>query len=110
MVSGFAAHLRIYEPLGALPEVDRLHWSTYVESGTTPSRPVLMAREHELALVAALATPPRIDVAADDQDAYVRHLDGLTYVCPVRLQPRIWAALEEFRAGLPDELVEAFLP
>jgi hypothetical protein len=109
-VIAFAAHLRIYEPLGALPEQERQHWSTYVEDGAVPSRPVLMAREHEAALAAALAVPPRPTLGADDDQAYVRHLDGLTYVCPWRLQLRAWEALEEFRALLPEELGEAFLP
>lgn len=106
----FAAHLRIYEPLGALPDAERQHWSTYVEDGSVPSRPVLMAREHEAALAAALAVPPRPTLAVEDDQAYVRHLDGLTYVCPWRLQLRAWEALEEFRALLPDELADAFLP
>ena len=106
----FAAHLRIYEPLGALPEDERERWSAYVEDGSVPSRPVLMTREHEAALVAAMAAPPRPTLAVGDDQAYVRHLDGLTYVCPWRLQLRAWEALEEFRALLPDELADAFLP
>src|SRR4051794_5501656 len=106
----FAAHLRIYEPLGALPEGERQYWSAYVEDGSVPSRPVLMAREQEAATAAALAAPPRPTLAVDDDQAYVRHLDGLTYVCPWRLQLRAWEALEEFRAVMPDELADAFLP
>ena len=105
----FAAHLRIYEPLGALPADERQHWSAYVEDGSVPSRSVLMAREHEAALAAAMAAPPRPTLNVDEQ-AYVRHLDGLTYVCPWRLQLRAWESLEEFRALLPDELADAFLP
>src|SRR4051812_97108 len=87
-VIAFAAHLRIYEPLGALPEDERQHWAAYVEDGSCPSRPVLMAREHEVALAAAMATPPRTSLSVDPEPAYVRHLDGLTYVCPWRLQLR----------------------
>jgi hypothetical protein len=107
-VIGFAAHLRVYEPLGSLPEGERKHWSAYVESGSAPSRPLLMAREHEAALAAALAVPPRVSFGGEE--AFVRHLDGLTYVCPARLQLRAWEALEEFCSRLPDELLEAFLP
>ena len=105
---GYAAHLRVYEPLGAFTEEDRRRWTTYVEAGP-PSRSVLMALEHETALAAACAVPPRLDVGAVEH-AYVRHLDGLTYVCPWRLQLRAWHALEDFRSLLPDELTEAFLP
>jgi len=108
-VIAFAAHLRIYEPLGTLPADERQHWSAYVEDGAVPSRSVLMTREHDVALVAAMAAPPRTTLNVDEQ-AYVRHLDGLTYVCPWRLQLRAWEALEEFRALLPDELADAFLP
>ena len=109
-VIAFAAHLRVYEPLGSLPDSERQRWAGYVESGTAPSRPQLMAREHDVGVAAALSTQPRIRVANVDTDAYVRHLDGLTYVCPARLQPRMWEALEVFRSAMPDELVEAFLP
>jgi hypothetical protein len=109
-MTGYAAHLRVYEPLAALPDAERARWHAYVESGTVPSRPVLMAREHEAAVVATLAIPPRLDVGAAAEEAYVRHLDGLTYVCPWRLQVRTWEALTEFRSGLPDELSEAFVP
>jgi hypothetical protein len=109
-VTGYAAYLRVYEPLGALPEAERRHWHDYVESGSAPSRPVLMAREHEVAIGAVLSVPPRVDVRAGPDHAYVRHVDGLTYVCPWRLQERIWEALEEFRHRLPEEIAEAFLP
>jgi hypothetical protein len=105
----FAAHLRVYEPLGAFDEDARRRWTSYVDDAP-PSRSVLMALEHERALAAACAVPPRLEVAADAEHAYVRHLDGLNYVCPWRLQLRAWQALEDFRALLPDELAEAFLP
>lgn len=106
---GFAAHLRVYEPLGSLPEGERARWSDYVEAGP-PSRPMLMALEHEVATGALLSVPARVELAADREHGYVRHLDGLTYVCPWRLQVRAWEALADFSGQLPDELVEAFLP
>jgi hypothetical protein len=106
---GYAAHLRVYQPLGAFSEDERARWTAYVDSGDAPSRPVLMAHEHALALRAALAVPPRLTVTAGEQ-AYLRHLDGLTYVCPWRLQERIWESLTDFRSRVPDELSEAFIP
>jgi hypothetical protein len=69
-----------------------------------------MAMEQEAALAAVLTVPPRVDLTRAGDHAYVRHLDGLTYVCPWRLQVRAWEALEDFRSLLPDELTEAFLP
>src|SRR3954471_19473928 len=106
---GCAAHLRVYEPLGSLPEEERRHWAAYVESGKAPSRPLLMAHEHEAAVTAALAVPPRANFGGGEH-AFIRHLDGLTYICPSRLQLRAWEALEEFCSRLPDEILEAFLP
>jgi hypothetical protein len=109
-VIGYAAHLRVYEPLSGLPETERDRWQSYIATGDVPSRPVQMAREHEVALSAVLAVPPRLDLSDGVDHAYVRHLDGVTYVCPWRLQLRAWDALDNFRTELPDELSEAFFP
>jgi hypothetical protein len=107
---GYAAHLRVYEPLSALPESERSKWQEYVAQDDLPSRPVQMAREHEVALSAVLAMPPRLNLSDGVDHAYVRHVDGLTYVCPWRLQLRAWDALDSFRSQLPDELRDAFFP
>jgi hypothetical protein len=107
---GYAAHLRVYEPMSALPESEREKWQEYVAQGDLPSRPVQMAREHEVAMSAVLSIPPRLNLSDGVDHAYVRHLDGLTYVCPWRLQLRAWHALDSFRAQLPDELRDAFFP
>jgi len=107
---GYAAHLRVYEPLSGLAEAERERWQAYISEGDVPSRPVQMAREHEVALAAVLAVPPRIDLSEGVDHAYVRHLDGLTYVCPWRLQLRAWDAMDTFRSQLPDELRDAFFP
>ncbi|MDQ1747700.1 MAG: hypothetical protein QOD07_1963 [Frankiaceae bacterium] len=109
-MTGHTAYLRVYEPLAALPEAERVRWQAYLDGGSIPSRPVLMAAEHDRAMAATLAVPPRLDVGNGGDQAYVRHLDGLTYVCPWRLQVRTWEALTDFRSGLPDELSEAFVP
>jgi hypothetical protein len=109
-VIGYAAHLRVYEPLSGLPDAERTRWHHYIEGGSVASRPVQMAREHEVALSAVLSVPPRLDLSDGVDHAYVRHLDGLTYVCPWRLQLRAWDALDSFRTQLPDELSEAFFP
>jgi hypothetical protein len=69
-----------------------------------------MAREHEVALSAVLSVPPRLAFSSGIDHAYVRHLDGLTYICPWRLQLRAWDALDSFRSQLPDDLRDAFFP
>ena len=109
-MTGFAAHLRVYEPLSALPDSERMRWQEYVAQGHVPSRPVQMAREHEVAMSAVLAMPPRLNLTDGADHAYVRHVDGLTYICPWRLQLRAWDALDSFRSQLPDELRDAFFP
>lgn len=110
LMIGFAAHLRVYEPIGSLPDPERTHWMSYAESGRAASRPVLMEREHDLAVSAAARVVPRLRFDDAAEHAYVRHLDGLNYVCPWRWQLRVWDALEEFRSGLPDTIADAFLP
>jgi hypothetical protein len=107
---GYSAHLRVYEPISALPDSERARWQEYVAQGDLPSRPVQMAREHEVAMSAVLAMPPRLNLSDGIDHAYVRHVDGLTYVCPWRLQLRAWDALDSFRSQLPDELRDAFFP
>ena len=42
--------------------------------------------------------------------AFVTEVDGVTLVCPWRTRLRALEALEEFRADLPDEVLEAFVP
>jgi len=109
-VLGYAAHLRVYEPMSGLSDAERARWQEYVSHGDVPSRPLQMAREHEVALSAVLAVPPRLDLSVGVDHAYVRQVDGLTYVCPWRLQLRAWDALDSFRSQLPDELRDAFFP
>jgi hypothetical protein len=109
-VTGYAAHLRVYEPISALPDAEQDRWQEYVAQGDLPSRPVQMAKEHEVALSAVLSMPPRLSLTDGADHAYVRHVDGLTYICPWRLQIRAWDALDSFRSQLPDELRDAFFP
>jgi hypothetical protein len=109
-VIGFAAHLRVYQPLAAFGERERRHWQAYIDSGAVASRPLLMAREHSAGVAATIQVSRQLDLASHGEHAYVRHLDGLTYVCPWHLQVRAWESLAEFCARLPDELVDAFVP
>lgn len=109
-MTGYAAHLRVYEPISALPDAEQDRWQEYVAQGDLPSRPVQMAKEHEVALSAVLSMPPRLSLTDGADHAYVRHVDGLTYICPWRLQIRAWDALDSFRSQLPDELRDAFFP
>ena len=52
---------------------------------------------------------PRAPGAMKEQ-VFCQRVDGLLYVCPWRLQVRVWEAAAEFRAGLPRLLADAFVP
>ena len=106
----YAAYLRVYEPLAAFPEDERRRWSDYAASGRSRDRAEGVAAEHAAALTALLSVPPRPAPAAESEEAFVRHEDGLTYVCPWRTRLRCWSALLDFRRGLPDSLADAFVP
>jgi hypothetical protein len=106
----YAAYLRVYEPLSAFPERERARLARYLDRGDIPDVVAGMAAEQAAGLLAALAVPP-LAVPPDDADgAFVRVKDGVTYVCPWRTRLRSWLALAEFRAGMPEELVGAFVP
>lgn len=103
------ASLRVYEPLAAFDGDERRYWEAYVADGRglDPERGVVV--EREAALRAAAAVPVRGLPDVGDE-AYVTDLDGVTLVCPWRTRQRALLAVEEFRAALPDEVLEAFLP
>ncbi len=107
-MTGYAAYLRVYEPLTALPERERRWWAQYVTQQRAP-RPSADL-EHRATLSAVLAVPPRVAPVGDIDHAYVQQVDGVTYVCPWRLRLRCWQALETFRSQLPDEIADAFVP
>ncbi|HVA60763.1 MAG TPA: hypothetical protein VNG13_09555 [Mycobacteriales bacterium] len=109
-MTGYAAFLRVYEPLAALPEDERRYWAAYAADGRAPDRAAGMAREHAAALAAAAGSPVRLPPASLDDEAFVVVQDGLTFVCPWRTRLRAWVALEEFRHQLPEELADAFVP
>jgi hypothetical protein len=78
----YAAYLRIYEPVAAFHEPDRSRWVAYAASAARPRRRDSLAVEQAEALHRAIAAP-HIAVPEQESDhAYVRHVDGVTYVCP----------------------------
>jgi hypothetical protein len=108
-VSVYAAYLRVYEPLGAFPREDQRRFRAQQAAGRLLDRRRALEAEHRAPLRAVASTPPRV-AAGRDEDAIVTMEDGVTYVCPLDLRVRCWEALAEFRALLPDPLVEAFVP
>ena len=78
----YAAYLRIYEPVSAFHEPDRSRWAAYAASAARPRRRDSLMVEHAEALRRAITTPQAVIPERESQHAYVRHADGITYVCP----------------------------
>ena len=78
----YAAYLRIYEPVSAFHEPDRSRWGAYAASSTRPRRRDSLAVEHAEALRRAITTPWVAVPERESEHAYVRRVDGTTYVCP----------------------------
>ena len=107
---GNTAQLRVYEPLAAFAPAERARWERYAEaaaSSGTAFNPVLAVRtEHESALMAAV----RASLEVPEEHALLRSYDGLSFVCPLDTQRRVWEAVIEFRTGLADVIADAFVP
>lgn len=111
----YAAHLRVYEPLAAYPEPERARWQAYVAGlGPDPGGPGALAgtvlEEQRAALAELLARTPRALPERESGRAFIRVVDGVTYVCPWTTRLRSWQALDELRASLPDFLLDTVLP
>ncbi|MFD0348641.1 hypothetical protein ACFQ0M_26440 [Kitasatospora aburaviensis] len=97
----YAAHLRVYEPLAAYPEAERVRWQAYAaEHGPDAAeagRPVAAAalEEQRAALAELVGRTPRPLPERESERAFVRALDGVLYVCPWATRLRSWQALEE---------------
>jgi hypothetical protein len=78
----YAAYLRIYEPVSAFHEPERSRWAAYAASSTRPRRRDSLTVEHAEALRRAIAAPQIVVPEQESEHAYIRHADGITYVCP----------------------------
>lgn len=116
IVSAPTAYLRVYEPLAAFTPGERRQLEM-LAGERTPSTAEAVEAEERLGVVLAVAPQwvPRLagDVPSSVHRppyALVRRVDGLTLACPLRTAVRAWLALEDFRTGLPDLIVDAFVP
>ena len=107
---GNTAQLRVYEPLAAFSATERAHWERYAESvksrGENLDSAHAVRAEHSSALAAAV----RASLVVSEENALLRFHDGLTFVCPLDTQRRVWEAVVEFRTGLADVIADAFVP
>jgi hypothetical protein len=104
----YAAYLRVYEPLEAFAPEERATWTAY--AGQAASRLERLRREHRRALADLLSVPPVAVPVDESSDAFVLEEEGQVLVCPVQSRLRAWLAFGEFREGLPDTLLHAFVP
>jgi hypothetical protein len=95
----YAAYLRIYEPVSAFHEPDRSRWAAYAASSTRPRRRDSLAVEHAEALRRAITTPWVAVPVRESEHAYVRRVDGTTYVCPWQTRLRCLLAYGQMRSG-----------
>jgi hypothetical protein len=78
----YAAYLRIYEPVSAFHEPERSRWAAYAASSSRPRRRDSLTVEHAEALRRTITAPQIVVPDQESDDAYVRHSDGTTYICP----------------------------
>jgi len=94
----YAAYLRIYEPVAAFHEPERSRWVAYAASSTRPRRRDSLAVEHAEALRRAITTPWVAVPERESEHAYVRRVDGTTYVCPWQTRLRCLLAYGQMRS------------
>ena len=99
----YAAYLRVYEPVSAFPEPGRSRWADYAASPARPRRRDSLRAEHAEALRRAVTTPPVAVPERESVHAYVRRVDGITYVCPWQTRLRCLLAYTRMvsAAGAP---------
>ena len=78
----YAAYLRIYEPVSAFHEPERSRWAAYAASSSRPRRRDSLTVEHAEALRRTITAPQVVVPEQESEHAYVRHADGITYICP----------------------------
>ena len=107
----YAAYLRVYEPLAAFPDEERARWTEYArDTGRAVARADRLLAEHRTSLAGVLSVPPRPVPTDEEREAFVLEVEGMAHVCPVQTRLRSWVALGQFRDGLPDPVLHAFVP
>lgn len=107
----YAAYLRVYEPLAAFGDDERSRWQEYAtDTRRAVARADRLVAEHRASLAGVLSVPPRPVPTDEEREAFVLDVDGLLHVCPVQTRLRSWVALGQFRDGLPDPVLHAFVP
>lgn len=104
----YAAYLRVYEPLAAFSEAEGQRWAEYAATPQRPRRAVALDAEQAEGVARLIVTPPVAAPARESGHAYVRRVDGVTYICPWQTRLRCWLALSTLRATARPLLGTAF--
>jgi hypothetical protein len=102
LVLPYAAYLRVYEPLSAFSGPDARRWVAYAASAGRPRWAGTLAAEHADALRRLISVPPVVAPERESGDAYVRRVDGATYICPWQTRLRSWLGLSRLRTTAPE--------
>jgi hypothetical protein len=97
----YVASLRIYEPISAFSPAESLRWQAITKTEATTNE------EQERALSRIITSEPP---ALKPDGAHIIDQDGKRYVCPWSTAARCWAALEDFKTSLPNNITKLFLP
>lgn len=97
----YVASLRIYEPLSAFSPAQALRWQAIPTTQPTSNE------EQNRALTRIVTSEPP---ALKPDGAHILEMDGKRYVCPWSTAARCWAALEDFKSTLPNNIAKMFLP
>jgi hypothetical protein len=100
----YAAYLRIYEPVAAFHEPDRSRWAAYATSPARPRRRDSLVVEEAEALRRAIAAPQIVVPGQESEHAYVRRVDGVTYICPWQTRLRCLLCYSRILSGAGSAL------
>jgi hypothetical protein len=103
----YSAHLRVYEPLAAFPAGERARWEAYAARS---ARTDVLEAEVRTGLRTVVGRAPVVVPALESGEAFVLDSPQGLVVCPWQTRLRTWEAVDEVISGLPDLLVEVFLP
>lgn len=97
----YVASLRVYEPLEAFSEVEKLRWSEISMDQHTGHQ------EQSLALHRIIHPEPPVSRL---DGAHIIEHEGERYVAPWSTVLRTWEALSNFKSSLPSTVIPYFLP
>lgn len=97
------SYLRVYEPADTFPAAERTRWLEPSEALVNHER----AAAQRWLLAGSLPSEPLI---TPHEGAFVRVIEGRTFVCPWRTKIRMLAGLLAFRGSIPEEVADVFVP